>query len=601
MNEGKPDTCRLCLSREGKVPIFVSEGDRGSQTSIAEKMIYCLSVEVSEGDGYPEKICCLCLELTNQFYDFKKLCQKSDAALHNYLFQEADKSGGVEVKEEDGLSNNQHNSPPDLKPKTAEEKSQISIDLGKAQLFCEVNIVENENAGSANTDNSDEQDSSESDDSAHNRVVTEDKCLADSTAKDEAEYTESVLTPRQNNPNRSLFSCKFCPKSFAKRTYLRQHEVIHSDKKPHTCSECNSNFARSGGLLRHMKTHGKVTNSNGGKNAGDADCKSKTFSCEVCSKVFTKHVYLKRHSVIHSDERPYACQMCGSTFSRTGDLGKHLRTHAEDREGERERVASAGDGDSSLECTVCYRAFTKELYLRQHRVTHVRKEASSHLCDECGKAFKQRGALTQHKAVHSAVKSHVCAVCGKAFATPGRLRDHAKLHAGVRPFLCNVCGKAFASKDGLLAHERTHTGEKPYSCALCQRSFTTSSNYRTHVRHHTEGKRYPCDLCGAAFFTKSGLERHQSLHTGVKPFPCDICTVCFYTKRELNRHKLFHLGNKKFSCDQCNKSYYERQHLVIHQRTHTGERPFTCTWCKKSFFERSKLKRHMQTHLKGKI
>lgn len=432
------------------------------------------------------------------------------------------------------------------------------------------------------------------------------KSPENSEAKLEADSVESSLkivselTLEHVEPE--SLNCNTCFKSFSKQIYLKRHEIIHTKRTVSTCNSRGSGLTLSGDLPQHKRTRCRLRGFEKDHSAEELLNKCSKFVCSVCSKAFTKQVYLKRHEVVHSGERPYVCRQCGGSFSRTGDLAKHLRTHSRDGTPRttsptflNASALNTGDvGSHVFLCKVCSRTFTKEYYLRQHEVVH--NEASMYLCDQCGKSFFRRGALTQHKATHSSVKSHFCNICNKAFAFVGRLKEHKRLHLGIKPYLCNMCGKAFSTKEGLVGHERTHTGEKPYTCGVCDKSFATSSNFRTHMRHHTEGKRFLCNTCRMSFFTKSGLERHETLHTGVKSFECDVCAVAFYTKREVIRHKLFHLGNKRFSCDKCSKSYYERQHLIVHQRTHTGERPYSCNWCKKSFFERSKLKRHMHTH-----
>nr|CAD7425093.1 unnamed protein product [Timema monikensis] len=476
---------------------------------------------------------------------------------------------------------------PEILPENISQRNSSEVDShnevedDNAHLFCDVNIIENGNVDSAE-EGGGCREGSDSDESKCKEEIKNTPEKINKVSKEKV-LNQPVTNESKNDGDNPKFSCEVCLKTFSKRTYLRQHKIAHNGTRPHICLECNSKFIRSGDLTRHIKIHdrGKIIRDKQPVNILKkiAPIKETLFSCKVCSKTFTKLVYLRRHVIIHSDRRPYECKVCKNTFTRSGDLSKHMRIHTRELTKLEKEDTAIHEYAGEFVCKLCSRSFSKEFYLKQHTVVHIEKEPTTYLCDECGKAFKQRGALTQHKATHSTVKSHICSDCGKAFAFIGRLRDHLKVHAGVKPYLCNICGKAFAAREGLFAHERTHTGEKPYCCNLCPRTFATSSNYRTHMRHHTEGKRFPCTHCPTAFFTKSGLERHERLHSGVKPFACDICSVCFYTKRELIRHKLFHLGNKRFSCDRCNKSYYERQHLVIHQRTHTGERPYVCNWC----------------------
>ncbi|XP_069682604.1 zinc finger protein 345-like [Periplaneta americana] len=560
--------CRLCLSQDGTMSIFNER--KSEKSSLLQRILCCLPLDVTEGDGLPASVCENCVCILDKFYDFRELCKQSALTLKRKCVKSVQLCGSkVDSKSmEIGREVSMH-----------EDKICTFIN-NERNVFCE-DLVADVTSVTQGSD-------------------TEISKSCSENVGNKEERNKIVSEYVTENQDTGSLNCQACVKSFAKQVYLKKHEIMHTRRKSWSCKNCGSGFAHSIEFPWSRRYYCICKGI-------EAGCsvelnKNSNFVCSLCSKTFTKRVYLKRHEVVHSGERPYICTECGNSFSRTGDLAKHLRIHARSKvlkemspithSEPRENINGKVTGP--LSCKVCSRTFTREYYLKQHEIVH--NETSTYLCEQCGKSFYRRGALMQHMATHSKIKSHLCNLCNKTFAYLSRLKEHKRLHAGTKSYLCNICGKAFATKEGLMGHERTHTGEKPYICALCDRSFATSSNFRTHMRHHTEGKRFPCKTCEMSFFTKSGLERHEGLHTGVKPFQCDICTLAFYTKREVIRHKLFHLGNKRFSCDKCNKSYYERQHLVVHERTHTGERPYSCSWCMKSFFERSKLNRHMHIH-----
>ncbi|XP_075158656.1 uncharacterized protein LOC142231881 isoform X2 [Haematobia irritans] len=51
------------------------------------------------------------------------------------------------------------------------------------------------------------------------------------------------------------FFCRFCDQAFAKNYALKHHEMRHTGKKPHVCSECGKGFIQMVSLRTHMKTH----------------------------------------------------------------------------------------------------------------------------------------------------------------------------------------------------------------------------------------------------------------------------------------------------------------------------------------------------------
>lgn len=54
---------------------------------------------------------------------------------------------------------------------------------------------------------------------------------------------------------------------------------------------------------------------------------------------------------------------------------------------------------------------------------------------------------------------------------------------GARPFTCEICGKAFKHKHHLTEHRRLHSGEKPFECKKCGKRFSHSGSYSQHMNH----------------------------------------------------------------------------------------------------------------------
>lgn len=71
---------------------------------------------------------------------------------------------------------------------------------------------------------------------------------------------------------------------------------------------------------------------------------------------------LKRHSVAHSDERPFACKTCGKTFKLENALIAHQRVHT-------------GEKKFMCEHPGCGKKFGYKVDLKRHERTHLGQKA----------------------------------------------------------------------------------------------------------------------------------------------------------------------------------------------------------------------------------
>ncbi|GIY41016.1 hypothetical protein CDAR_168671 [Caerostris darwini] len=118
---------------------------------------------------------------------------------------------------------------------------------------------------------------------------------------------------RKNLPEKRWYSeqeCDICGRKFSDTKCLRKHQqAVHSKLKPYVCSYCGHLSARKAMLELHMRQH-----------TGE-----KPFMCEHCDYRTGDHNSLRRHRMRHTGDKPYKCPHCPYACIQAISYKTHLR------------------------------------------------------------------------------------------------------------------------------------------------------------------------------------------------------------------------------------------------------------------------------------
>ncbi|XP_058116428.1 transcription factor grauzone-like [Anopheles ziemanni] len=251
-----------------------------------------------------------------------------------------------------------------------------------------------------------------------------------------------------------------------------------------------------------------------------------------CGRKIAKRVLMAMHMARHLEPEAFECPHCKKMMTSPRILRFHIRNHLPEEQ-------------RPLKCDLCPRRFSYVSGLLTHASTHQTENKSNqafHICDECGRAYRTRGRLTEHILTsHAGDGSTNCArcdICGKKFSSKSTLSYHMTTHEpNVHQEQCEHCGKWLKNKICLRKHMLQHSGFL-YHCDKCDYSTTNSQRMQSHLRvQHTDAKPYECPECGKAFKLRYNLRNHMAQHTGERKFTCEFCSRQFASSSNYYSHR----------------------------------------------------------------
>ncbi|XP_022910874.2 zinc finger protein pita-like [Onthophagus taurus] len=478
--------CRFCL--DDKAPLVNIYEHDGKSVPLPLQIMACVALEVFKNDGMPQLICDKCKTHTQQAYNFKATCKKSDDALKSYLAT-------------GDLRNLQKISLKDLKLQVVAKKRQISQEpsTSSESTFLAQKRPKPEIVSPIKPNNQSQIEEETSQSPPIEFEVTSLCCdgsprsdtnLQQEDEDDEGEEEgddEDNINPilKVTQVKTDVFPCDQCERSFPLKQLLELHMRNHERERGYKCSICNRKFFTKNDLGKHIQTHSN----------------NKPFECVVCNKSFSREALLQRHERTHVDVPKYLCTTCDRTFLTRDDLDCHVVKHNKKR---------------PYTCGICNKSFVFKQGLERHEVTHA--EEKPHKCNYCEASFTSPIKLMRHITTHAGLRPYPCKVCGRTFLLSHHLTRHMRSHYSSRndnqpvgQHKCDLCSMSFKRKDSLINHSTIHSMVN-LKCVICNTSFENAKQVMNHITTHLSGLPYHCDKCDYSFETQDQLEEHEIKH-----------------------------------------------------------------------------------------
>nr|XP_037284660.1 transcription factor E4F1-like isoform X1 [Rhipicephalus microplus] len=246
---------------------------------------------------------------------------------------------------------------------------------------------------------------------------------------------------RSHTMDLDLHRCVQCEYRTFSAFKLENHARIHSEERDFTCAQCGKGFKQLSQLRNHHVVHLDR------KNTPHKRWYSQQ-TCELCQRTFSDSKCLrKHHQAVHGKVKPYVCPHCGHSSARKAMLQLHLRQHT---------------GEKPFSCQICDYRTGDHNSLRRHKMRH--SGTKPYKCPHCPYACIQAISYKMHmKNKHPGLDGlYACSLCNFRSVSKENYTNHMSDHK--RGFLAvpaqlsspsTTNSTASTEIEGLQVHEAT--------------------------------------------------------------------------------------------------------------------------------------------------
>lgn len=331
------------------------------------------------------------------------------------------------------------------------------------------------------------------------------------------------------------FRCDVCSKTFARKSRLRKHLVMHQVYNPNVmpmCSECHRIFENDIDGIQHIATaHGDSY-----RIVLEYHSFERALCCEFCELPFHDGAALVAHKKTHTGDMKFECIHCTAKYESYSKLRTHCTTHKNVKYENYplERLYMCDEEP-------CLKPFRNWKNLQSHRKTVHLINPTIFKCHECDETFYQSWTFSYHKKKYH-IEHLRCPFCDVTFVLLKSLQNHVnRFHVNEKKPEKRTSAKPESLQPEPLQpfdfEKYVRQKEDGWYCRECDRKCSTRHNAATHVQMvHWKVKNFHCTVCNKGYFLRGDYDNHMRIHTAEVPFECSYCEYKTRKKSMLQDH-----------------------------------------------------------------
>lgn len=528
--------CRFCFSNEKDVKCIAMSKLQSYSIDIAE-MISILGIDQEYIEAFNDIICANCFDRLLEFSNYRKRCQTAQKdlilsmqdldrkivetqQLQRYQRNPSTNWLKVEIQDEDQIDYNFYDADTDKDDEeedithdntddfvdTTEHYLEDTDDEKTQEYFTEevdINDDSQKESQSLNlfeiTIKNEPHDSDEHQIEQKPRVSTRVSAYKRKLVEEKKE--EPSTSKKKKSPNKKELKAikkievekkpPVVKVGFPPENPIINNKPFGSRKKIHECFFCREKFVGK----KTYKTH---------------NCPNKRIKCEVegCELYFVNqggyNIHIQRKHGLPKISR-HLCPVCRTNYQMSASqYDDHCKRCLEENEYR----------EQPIKCDKCRKIFGTLQSYTAHIQFHddeslkkasdllievdgkMRKAEVCHMCDLCGRVFRDSYGLKRHQSdVHFldfTGEMFYCDLCPIAKPTKRLLYNHMKSTHIIRWHSCEICGKVFKNRELWRKHQLVHGDFKKNNlCDYCPHrpGFVTNTALRKHLAKHHGGKK----------------------------------------------------------------------------------------------------------------